>query len=262
MSTRQKRLLKVDLKGKVVLVTGGAKGIGEAISTALAANGAAVVVNYLTSESRAQKLVGRFQTNGSKAIAIKADISVAEDVERMVQKAKDTLGANIDILVNNAGTQVALSSIEDMPLELWDRVIAINLTGAMLCSRCVIPGMKQKDWGRIINISSISARSGGGPNGIPYASAKGGLSAFTKALAKELGPTGITVNAIAPGVILTEIHEKFSTKENLEAVKKQTPLGRLGQSEDVVGAVLFLTSDSASYITGETIAINGGLRMD
>ena len=241
----EKRLLKVNLKGKVALVTGGAKGIGEAISTALATNGADVAVNYLTSEKRASELVEQFQRNGNKAIAIKADVAVAEDVERLVHEAQEALGGPVDILVNNAGTQVELSTTEEMSISLWNKVLAINLTGVMLCSKCIIPGMKQRGWGRIINISSISSRSGGGPGGIHYASAKGGLSTFTKGLAKELGPAGITVNAIAPGVILTEIHEKFSTKESLELLKKQIPLERLGQTEDIVGAVLFLVSDSA-----------------
>ena len=149
-----------------------------------------------------------------------------------------------------------------MTLELWNKVLAVNLTSAMVCSKCVIPGMKQKGWGRIINISSISARSGGGPGGSHYASAKAGMNSFTKSLAKAFGPYGITANGVAPGVILTELHERFSTKEGLEQLKEMTPLGFLGQPEDVAGAVLFLASDSASYITGETIAVNGGLRMD
>lgn len=258
----EERLLKADLKGKIVLVTGGAKGIGAAVSTAFAENGAAVAVNYLSSEKKAHELVEKIRRNGGKAIALKADIAIKEEVELIISKVEEALGGPIDILINNAGTQIALSTIESISLELWNRVLAINLTGAMVCSKYVIPGMKKKRWGRIINISSISGRSGGGPKGIAYASAKGGLSTFTKGLAKELGLFGITVNAVAPGVILTEIHEKFSTKESLESLKKQTPLGRLGQPEDVAGAVLFLASDSASYITGETIAVNGGLRMD
>lgn len=257
-----RQLINVNLRGKIALVTGGAKGIGEAISTALANNGADLVVNYLTSEKNANRLVKKLQARDIRAIAFKADVSIPEEVAQMIKKAKEEMNGDIDILVNNAGTQVALSSIEDMTLELWNKVLGINLTSAMICSKCVIPGLKQKGWGRIINVSSISARTGGGPGGAHYATAKGGLSTFTKALAKELGPFGITVNAIAPGVIMTEMHKRFSKKETLQFLEKQTPLGRLGQPEDVSGAVLFLVSDSASYITGETIAINGGLRMD
>lgn len=256
-----RRLLRVDLEGKTALVTGGAKGIGEAISVALAENGADVAVNYLTSEKKAKELVGQFRAKGRKALAIGADVGIVGEAERLVREAQEALGP-IDILVNNAGTQVQLSTIEEMSPELWKRVIAINLNGPMFCARQVIPGMKQKGWGRIVNISSISARSGGGPGGAHYSAAKGGMSTLTKALAKELGPAGITVNAIAPGVILTEIHEKFSTRESLKALQQQTPLGRLGKPEDIPGAVLYLVSDSASYVTGETVAVNGGLRMD
>ena len=256
------KLLKVDLKGKIALVTGSSKGIGKAVAIALAENGADVIINYKSSENEANALAKDLLAIGSRVAVIRADVSSDKDVQRMIRTAKKSMGGDIDILVNNAGTQVALSTLEDMTLELWNRVMGINLTGAMLCSKYVIPDMKKKGWGRIINVSSISARSGGGPKGIPYASAKGGLSTFTKGLAKELGPFDITVNAIAPGVILTEIHEKFSTKKNLQSLKKQIPLQRLGQPEDVVGTALFLVSDSASYVTGETIAVNGGLRMD
>jgi len=250
--------IKVDLKNKTALVTGGASGIGAAISSALAENGAKVIVSYLSSERNAKALMGNLQNIRQ---VVKADVSVPGEIETMISEIKEETG-DINILVNNVGTQFALSSVEDMTVELWKKVFDINLTSAMLCSKLVIPGMKRKGWGRIINISSISARSGGGPGGTHYASSKGALSAFTKGLAKELGPAGITVNAVAPGVILTELHEKFSTQENLENLRKMTPLARLGMPEDIAGAILFLASDSAAYITGETIAINGGLRMD
>jgi len=254
--------IQVDLTGKSAVVTGASKGIGRAIAEALVDSGAMTVVNYRSSREQAEELVYGLRQKGGKVTAIQADVCVAEDVKRLFKEAEEFFAGPVDILVNNAGSQVKQSRLEEMPLDLWNRVIAVNLTSAMLCCRQVIRGMKQKQWGRIINISSISARSGGGPGGIHYASSKGGMSAFTKGLAKELGPAGITVNAIAPGVIMTEMHEKFNTPENLESLKKMTPLGRLGRPEDVVGAVLFLVSDSASYITGDTISINGGLRMD
>ena len=149
-----------------------------------------------------------------------------------------------------------------MPLELWNQVLALNLTSAMVCSKCVIPGMKKSRWGRIISISSISAHSGGGPGGSHYAASKAGMSSLTKSLAKELGAYGITANSVDPGVILTDMHRKFSTSQSLEQLAKTTPLGYLGEPEDIAGSILFLTSDSASYITGATIAVNGGLRMD
>lgn len=249
---------RVNLKGKTALVTGGAKGIGEAISIALAQNGATVIVNYLNSAQRAKDLMKKYP--GIK-LAVKADVSEPADVVRMMARIKNQVG-DIAVLVNNAGNQVALSSVEAMPLDLWKKVFDINLTSCLVCSKLAIPGMKKKGWGRIINISSISARSGGGPGGCHYASSKGAMSTFTRGLAKELGSTGITVNAVAPGVILTELHDKFSTKENLENLRKMIPLARLGVPADIAGAILFLASDSAAYITGATIAINGGLRMD
>jgi 3-oxoacyl-[acyl-carrier protein] reductase len=250
--------VKADLTGKTALVTGGAKGIGGAISSALAENGAKVMAHYLMSEKAAREMVKKFP-NGSGTV--QADVSDPDQVKRMMAEVLNKMG-KIDILVNNAGSQLKISSTEDMTLELWNKVLALNLTSAMICAKGVIPGMKKNSWGRIINISSISARSGGGPGGIAYACSKGAMTTFTKGLAKELGAFGITVNAIDPGVILTEIHEKFNTPENLENLRKMTSLGRLGQPEDCAGTVVFLASDSASYITGATIAINGGLRMD
>lgn len=257
-----KRFVEVNLEGLTALVTGSAKGIGAAIATALADNGAAVAVNYLSSADKARRLVDGLMSRGKKAVAVQADVADADAVEQMMGQAVESLGGEVDILVNNAGSQVSLRSAEDMTLDLWDRVLAINLTGAMLCSKAAIPGMKRKRWGRIINVSSISARSGGGPGGIAYASSKGGMSAFTKGLAKELGPFGVTVNAVAPGVILTDVHKEFSTPESLQDLEGRTPVGRHGVPEDVSGAALFLASDSASFVTGEILAVNGGLRMD
>jgi len=253
----EKRMIQVDLRGKMALVTGGGTGIGLAIAEALARNGATVVVHYNSSEEPARQFVARHPG----AHAVGADLTDPPQIERMFERIAQDAG-DVDILVNNAGTQLELRSCEDMTLELWDRAVALNLTSAMLCAKHVIGSMKKKGWGRIVNISSISARSGGGAGGISYATPKGGMNTLTKGLAKELGPYGVTVNAVAPGVILTAIHEKFSTKESLEELEKSTPLRRLGRPEDVADAVVFLASDSAAYITGENIAVNGGLRMD
>ena len=258
----EKRLINVDLKGKNALVTGGAQGIGAAIAKILADNGANVAVNDYGNIDKAQVLVKEFKAGGVDAVAIQADMSNPEDVERLVREAQEALGGPIDILVNNAGGQIKQATIEEMSIELWEKVMGLNLTGALICAKYVIPGMKQNRWGRIINIASISARSGGGSGGSHYAASKAGMVSLTKSLAKELGPYGVTANAIAPGVVMTEIHEKFSTKESLEQLKNSTVLGYLGQTEDIAGTALFLASDSAAYITGETIAVNGGLRMD
>jgi len=260
--TMDKRLIRVDLGGRNALVTGGSKGIGAAIAKALADSGANVAVNYNTSAAEAEKMAVQFQNTGIKAAALQADVSDAAQAERLVRQAEQALGGAIDILVNNAGGQVRQSSVQEMEVALWDEVLRLSLTSAMICAKSVIPGMRNNGWGRIINISSISAHSGGGPGGSHYAASKAGMSSLTKSLAKELGPHKITVNSVDPGVILTDIHKKFNTPENLENLKKMVPLGYLGVPEDISGAVVFLASDSAAYITGATIAVNGGLRMD
>ena len=257
-----KRLIRVDLKGKTALVTGGAKGIGKAITNALAESGADVAINYNTSAAGAEAMVRRFRGEGLNAVAVQADVSDTEQAAELVDRAQQGLGSSIDILVNNAGALVGHSTVEEMPLELWREVFDLNLVGATLCAKGVIPGMKAKKWGRIINISSISGRTGAGPGASHYAASKAAMNSLTRTLAKELGPFGITANAVAPGVILTQIHEKHSTKESLEKLRELVPLGYLAQPDEVAGAVLFLASDSASYVTGEVIAVNGGLRMD
>ncbi len=150
----------------------------------------------------------------------------------------------------------------EAPLSAWHDTLALDLTAAMLTSRLLAPAMRERGWGRIINISSISAHTGGGGGATAYVAAKGGLSAMTRSLAKELGPAGITVNAVAPGVILTAIHERTNTPETLEALRLTTAAKRLGRPADCAGAVLFLASEAASYVTGSTLAVNGGMRMD
>ena len=245
------------LEGKNALVTGGTRGIGRAIVEALAENGATVVVNYRASEKAARELVDKY----AGSTAVKADLSSPEEIESMFSRIQEKVG-EIDILVNNAGAVYAKPELEDMPLDVWQKVLNLNLTGAMLCCKYVIPGMKKKGWGRIINVSSISAGSGGGKGGTAYASSKGGISTLTKGLAAELGPHGITVNSVAPGVILTDIHREFSTEDQLEQLRLKAPLQRNGRPEEIAGAVLFLASDSAAFATGSTIHVNGGLRME
>ena len=254
--------LSVDLSGKVCLVTGSSRGIGRAMALAFAANGADVVVNHSKSADAADEVRAAAAGCGVKAIAVKCDVASEEDVAAMFEKIAEAFGKTPDILVNNAGAQIRQSSIEKMPLALWNQVVAINLTGAMLCCRAAIPQMKAQRWGRIINVTSISGRSGGGPGGSHYSASKAGLILFTRSLTKELAPFGITCNAIAPGVILTEMHEKFNTPEALEKLRTLVPLGYLGEPEDCAGAALFLASEDARYMTGAEIAINGGMRMN
>ena len=254
--------IRLDLSGRRALVTGGTRGIGESIVCALGHSGAAVAINYRQSARQAEQLAGEMHSRGKKAAPIQADVSDEKQCADLIQKSADALGGPIDILVNNAGGPMQLSSLEQMHVDLWRDVLTLNLTAAMVCSREVIAGMKVAGWGRIINIGSISGRSGGGPGYAHYAAAKAGIGSLTKSLAKELGPYGVTVNTISPGVVMTDIHKTHNTPTSLEQLRQQTLLGRLGEPTDVAGVALFLCSDDAAYITGTEIAVNGGLRLD
>jgi 3-oxoacyl-[acyl-carrier protein] reductase len=254
--------IQLDLSGRRALVTGGGRGIGEAIVRALGRCGASVAVNYRNSAQQAGRLVEELTSGGQKAAAIQADVSDEQQCVDLVRRAAEVLGGPIEILVNNAGGPISLSPIDQMTLKLWQDVLALNLTAAMVCSREVMAGMKANGWGRIINIGSIAGRSGGGPGHAHYAAAKAGLGSLTKSLAKELGPHGVTVNTISPGVVATDLHEAYNTPASLEQLRRQTLLGRLGEPDHVAGIALFLCGDEAAYITGAEIAVNGGLRLD
>lgn len=252
--------LRVDLRGRRALVTGGATGIGRAIGTALIDSGAAVAIGYRTSAAAARELTER--AGDAPVAAVAADLSDARQVERLCAEAVALLGGPIDILVNNAGDVMDPRPLLEAPLSAWHGTLALDLTAAMLTCRLLAPAMRERGWGRIINVSSISARTGGGGGATAYAAAKAGLEAMTRSLAKELGAAGVTVNAVAPGVILTAIHDRINTPENLEALRLTTAVKRLGRPADCAGAVLFLASEAASYVTGSTIPVNGGMRMD
>ena len=252
-----------DLKDRVALVTGGATGIGAAIVTRLIHEGARVACCYNKSKSDAQTLERELKSGGFKDIFIeKMDITDIEEVKSKINKVARYFKQDIDILVNNAGNVFGNAPIDEMEVEIWDEIMAINLRSVFLCSKYCIPGMKKQKKGTIINISSISARSGGGPGGAHYVASKGGVEAFTRALAKELGPFNITANAVSPGVIYTPMHERTNTPETLERIRKTIPAQRIGIPEEVAGIVSFLCTSSASYINGEIIAVNGGMRMD
>ena len=190
------------------------------------------------------------------------DISDGEKVKSAIDSIAKHFGQPISILINNAGDILHLAKIESLTEEQWNQVMAVNLTGTFLCAKHCVTGMKAKNTGRIINISSLAARAGGGVGSIAYAVSKGGVETFTRGLAKELAPFNITVNAVAPGIIDTPILQRYNVTGNLGEIKQRTPLARLGRPDEVAGAVTFLASKEASYITGETIAVNGGLRMD
>lgn len=246
--------------GEVAWVTGSSTGIGRAVAIALAEEGCDVAVHYNSSDSAAREVVERVGAAGRTALAVKGDVSDGGDVSRMVGEIKDRFG-RIDILVNNAGSFVERRTLEEMTEDLWDRVMAVNLKSVYLVSQAVLPLMKNQGGGRIVNISSISARIGGSPDSIAYSTAKGGVSTLTRAMAKTLVSDNILVNAVAPGRIDTPLHEKFTPDEKRRAAVQGIPLKREGSPEEVAWAVLFLASPRASYLVGEDIEVNGGQWM-
>ncbi len=247
-----------NLAGRVALVTGGSRGIGKATCLALAARGAAVAVHYHSLPAGAEEVVSKICADGGAAVALHADLNLRHTPDELVKQTAAQLGP-IDILVNNAG-QMTDSSVVDMADEMWEQAITLHLSSVFRCARACIPSMKERKWGRIINVSSQVVYTGS-VNHAHYAAAKSGLLGLTFSLAKELGPFGITANLIAPGRIITDLlTERMAGRE--EEWLKQTPLRRFGQPEEVAEPIVFLALDAASYITGATIHVNGGLVMD
>jgi len=246
--------MHVDLTGRVALVTGGNVGIGQGIAVALARSGADVAVTYLTHAE--SETVGRIEGLGRRGLALRVDVTDSGQVDQAIERIVGEFGP-IEILVNNAGGLVERVAITEMDDEHWSHVIDLNLSSAMYCTRAVVRKMKGGR-GRIINIASLSAQNGGGIGTVPYTAAKAGLIGLTRGLAKELAPD-ITVNAVSPGLILeTPFHERFTTLRNQQAAIEALPVKRAGNPDDVAGAVVYLASDAASFVTGEVIDVNGG----
>jgi len=240
-----------ELNNSIALVTGGSRGIGRAIALALVNVGVGVAVNYRERAEEAASVVEGIHQSGGKAVAVGADVSVASSVQSMVSAIEEQLGP-IDILVNNAGI-APMCGIDDITEGDFDRTIAVNLKSAFLCTQAVLPGMRARRWGRLINISSIGARIGSGSISVAYAAAKAGLEGLTRGYALRLAPEGVTVNTVAPGLIDTEMGKPL-----IEAgVAARIPVGRVGTGDDIAQVVLLLVRDS--YITGQTIAVNGGV---
>jgi len=248
-------------RDQVALITGASSGIGRATAEAMAREGARAGVNYCKNQAGAKQTAETIRKAGGEALVVHADVTRAAEVLAMVDAVRKEWG-QIDILVNNAGDLIARRSLTDMTEEYWDQIMALNLKSAFLCVRAVWQEMAERKTGCIINVTSIAGRNGGGPGAAAYAAAKGGLLTYTKGLAKELAPHGIRVNGIAPGIIATPYHERYSPPEVFERFIASIPLGRAGTSEDVADVIVFLASPEARYMIGETVEVNGGLLMD
>jgi len=246
------------LDGKAALVTGGASGIGKAVSLALADAGASVAVHYFSSAEGARDVVETIQTRGGRAVAIQADLKLSAEAERVVSEAVRALGG-LDILVNNAGHLVQRCPVADMSDELFRTIMDVNMTSAFAMSRAALRHMLPRRSGSIINMSSAAAFTGGGTNATVYATSKAAIVGFTRGLAKEVGGQGIRVNAVAPGQIATQFHERFGTPEGRAQTVRTIPLGREGKAEDVASVVVFLASSAADFVAGEVMAVNGGM---
>lgn len=244
-----------ELEGKISLVTGASRGLGKAIARKLAEHGSKIAVNYMTSDDKAQSGIEEIHNAGGEAIAVKANVSDTNAVKEMIKTVVDKWG-KIDILVNNAGI-VKDNLILRMSDSAWDDVINTNLRGAYLCSKFALRTMMEQPWGRIINISSVAGLIGNAGQS-NYSAAKGGLIAFTKSLAREVGPRNITVNAIAPGFIVSDMTDKLPAEQK-ELILSRIPLGRFGIPDDVAELVAFLSTKQAGYITAQVICIDGGV---
>ena len=249
-----------DLNDKIALITGSSTGIGAALARAFAAQGSVVAVHYAQSAEAADALVAEITAAGGKAEAFQADLTGSAAARALVDAVVARLGG-IDILINNAGALVQRIPIAELDEATYDKVLDVNIRSAVMCTQAALPTLKERR-GTVINTGSIAGRNGGGPGAGIYGATKAFIQNWTRNLAKELAPLGMRANAVAPGVIQTPFHERFTTPELMETMRKSIPLQRVGTPEDMVGTYLFLASEAASgYITGEVIEVNGGLLM-
>ena len=247
------------LQGKRALVTGGGQGLGYAIVEHLLAAGAEVAIHYFSSESGASELKAAARKLGRRAEAFRADLTREADAGALVTEATHFLGG-LDILINNTGDLVQRRGIAEVDLGYWQRVMDVNLTSMMLVTRAAIPWLVKAGQAAIVNLSSLAGRKGGHPGSLVYSTAKGAVLTWTRALATELAPKGVRVNAVAPGLILgTRFHNTHTTEASAQATIRQIPLGRAGTPDDVARAVVFLASEYDGFITGATLDTNGGV---
>jgi 3-oxoacyl-[acyl-carrier protein] reductase len=250
-----------EFTAKTAFVTGASRGIGAAAALALARAGVSrVVVHYNSHREGAEATLEAVRAAGAEAAAIQADLAEEAGIEACLAALAE-IAPQVDLLINNAGSLVQRVPFAEYPSDLFDRVMRLNLKSAWRISQALAPGMVARGSGVIVFVSSIAARNGGGPGATVYAAAKAGVSAMTKGLARELAPHGVRVNAISPGTVDNDFHRQFSTREMLERVVAQTPLGRLATNEEMAEVIVFLCSEASRYIIGQTIEINGGMYM-
>ena len=247
-----------EFQNQTVLVTGASAGIGAAAALVFGSRGAHVIVHYNSRREAAEQVVAGIQSAGGSGETVQADLGAAAGVRSLV----DWLHARpVDILINNAGSLVRRARVLEFTPELMERVMMLNFTSAFFVAQAVLPGMVERKHGIIVNVSSVAARTGGGLGAGAYSAAKAALSAMTKNMAREFGPSGIRVNTISPGTIDTDFHRTFSTEQMLAGVKAATPMGRLGTSEEVADAIVYLCTEGARFIHGQAIEVNGGFLM-
>lgn len=244
-------------KDKVAVVTGGGRDIGKSISLRLASEGAKVVINYRSDETAAKATLDEIEAAGGTGLLARADVTKADEAAWLVKAATEAFGGKIDVLVNCAGGMVARKTLADMDEAFFDTVMDLNLKSAFLVTKAALPHLGKG--AAIVNIASQAGRDGGGPGASVYAASKGAMMTITRSWAKELGPQGIRVNALNPGLIGTSFHDIFSKPEGRAAVAGNTPLRREGHPDEVAAAVAFLASGDASFLTGTNVDINGGL---
>ena len=246
----------MDLRNKVAIVAGGSRDIGAAVSLRLAGAGARVAVNCRGSREQGEAVLGRIREAGGEAILVAGDMTDAAQVEHLVREARAAFGDRIDVLANLVGGLVARKTLGEMDQGFFESVLRLNATSAFLLAKAVVPHMGRG--GSIVNFASQAGRDGGGPGASAYATSKGAVMSFTRALAKELGPAGIRVNCLCPGMIATSFHDVFTKDEVRAKVAAATPLRREGEAAEVAELVAYLASDGASFLTGASIDVNGG----
>lgn len=247
----------MQFKGKNAIVTGGGRDIGRAISIKLAEAGANVCVSYANDEASARDTLARMEAAGGRAVLYRADATRADEVASLVDASRAAFGERIDILVNVAGGLVARRPLDEIDEAFFRRVMDLNMTSVFLATKAAAPHMGEG--GAIVNFASLAGRDGGGPGAAIYATAKGAVMTFTRAMAKELGPRGIRVNALCCGMIATRFHDEFTKPEVRKAVAGATPLRREGRADEAADVALYLASDAASFINGANIDVNGGV---